>query len=60
MEVETLEQLRDLRHLLDSVIGHLESDPPLIQDKYPELMTFDIILGGRFGIVDLKKRKESK
>jgi hypothetical protein len=54
MEVEAIEKLKDLRDLVDSTIGFLESDPPMFQGN-TEPMAYDFVLGGRFGIVDLKK-----
>lgn len=57
MEVEAIEQLEDLKRMVDMTIEHLKSDCPMIYDRHPEPMAYDIILGGRFGIVDLQKRK---
>lgn len=57
MEVNAIEQLRDLKFLVDGALTYLESDSLMVEEKNPEPMAFDIILGGRFGITDLKKPK---
>lgn len=55
MEIEAIQQLRDLRDMIDQSISHLETNPRMVQDDNNELMAYDILIGGRFGIIDLQK-----
>lgn len=49
-------QLRDLKQHVDSVLEYFECGGVIVVDEHAQPMAYDIILGGRFGIVDIKER----
>lgn len=58
MEInEAKEALIELRTLIDLTVNHIETGGEFTLDKYAEHMAYDIILGSRFGITDLKKKE---
>lgn len=54
---ESLEQLRELKRITDLAIGILESGQWVNDPSVPYDKMFDIVLGDRFGIRDLRKRR---
>lgn len=55
--MSAIEQLRDLKHLIDSALEYFEGGLPLIQNEREKPMAYDIVLGGRFGIIDIRERE---
>lgn len=52
-----IDVLHDLKRLVDGALVYLEADGLLVTDRHGQPMAYDLVLGGRFGIIDIQERE---